>query len=74
MPSLSMANCRFSTPYAAKTDADGRITLRGAPAGAASPTVWHPNLRGQAQARPITVAQAGSRQSVTLPLRAAPLR
>ena len=30
------------TPYAAKTGADGKVTL-DLPAGATSATVWHPN-------------------------------
>lgn len=34
------------TPYAAKTDASGAVTLRGMPAGAAVVRVWHPYMRG----------------------------
>ncbi|WP_247711887.1 methylamine utilization protein [Qipengyuania qiaonensis] len=33
------------TPFAGKTDANGYVTLIGAPSGAARLTVWHPRLR-----------------------------
>lgn len=33
------------TPYAGKTDHNGYVTLAGMPAGSASLTVWHPQLR-----------------------------
>ena len=33
------------TPFAAKTDHNGFVTLTGVPAGAARVTVWHPQLR-----------------------------
>ncbi len=44
------------TPYAAKTGADGKVTL-DLPAGAASATVWHPD----AKPGEVTVALPGSR-------------
>jgi plastocyanin len=34
------------TPYAAKSDVSGNVTLRGMPSGAAVVRVWHPYLRG----------------------------
>lgn len=36
------------TPFAAKSGADGRIVLRGVPAGNFKLTVWHPRLRAPA--------------------------
>ena len=36
------------TPFAGKTDHNGYVTLAGMPAGGASLTVWHPQLRSPA--------------------------
>jgi hypothetical protein len=33
------------TPYAAKTAANGQVTLRDIPAGPVTITVWHPYLK-----------------------------
>ena len=35
------------TPFAAKSNAAGQVAIAGLPAGAASVTVWHPDLRGK---------------------------
>lgn len=45
------------TPYAAKTDHNGYVTLAGMPGGGASLTVWHPALRtpGNETKSPITI-------------------
>ncbi|WDA39814.1 methylamine utilization protein [Erythrobacter sp. BLCC-B19] len=45
------------TPYAAKTDTNGYVTLTGMPGGGASLTVWHPALRapGNESKSPITI-------------------
>ena len=45
-----------TTPYFAKTGADGRVRLEGVPAGPYEARVWHPRLRGEA-VRPITLAE-----------------
>jgi plastocyanin len=34
------------TPFAAKTDRNGSVTLTGLPAGAATVKIWHPHARG----------------------------
>ena len=35
------------TPFAAKSNADGRVRITGVPGGAAKVTVWHPEARGK---------------------------
>ena len=59
------------TPFAAKTDAQGNVVIRGLPAGAASMKVWHPQQRapGGEIEQKISVAPAGGRQTVTVSLR-----
>lgn len=59
------------TPFAGKTDANGRLTLSGAPVGAATLVVWHPAARaadGQV-AGTIGVAAGGGTTTVALPLK-----
>jgi len=46
-----------TTPYFAKTDADGRVRLEGVPTGPYEVRVWHPRLRGEAAVRRITLAE-----------------
>src|SRR5262245_35051226 len=46
-----------ATPYFAKTGAGGRARLEGVPAGPYEARVWHPRLRGETAARPITLAE-----------------
>lgn len=55
------------TPWAAKTPANGDLTLRGIPAGAATLRVWHPRLsgRGNELSRPVTIAASGGRTTVS---------
>lgn len=60
------------TPYAAKTGADGSVTLRGVPAGAATLTVWHPDQKAKAPAlRALSVTAAAQRNQAAVELRAA---
>nr|WP_166176852.1 hypothetical protein [Altererythrobacter segetis] len=53
------------TAFSAKTGKDGRVVLRGAPAGAARVLVWHPHLRAPGNVMTV-VAQAGG--DVSLPV------
>lgn len=48
------------TPYAAKTDANGRVQLSGLPAGSARIVFWHPRLRADNNESPFTVTLPGS--------------
>jgi plastocyanin len=61
------------TPYAAKTDASGRATLRDLPAGGAQVTVWHPYLKAARNEATVRSA-AGQTLTVTTALRAPPVR
>lgn len=47
------------TPYAAKTDQNGQITLRNMPVGSARIKVWHPNNRAK-ENETISTAQISS--------------
>jgi plastocyanin len=63
------------TPYAAKTNAEGLVELRGLPAGAASLHIWRPYLNSPNNeiVRAITIgAAATTRQVFTVDLRSAP--
>jgi len=62
------------TPYAARTGTDGVATLRGLPAGAGQMTVWHPLMKtaGNQMVKPVSVAAAGARASVSVDLRPSP--
>lgn len=55
------------TPWAAKTDASGDLTLRGAPAGAATLKVWHPRLagRGNEVSQAVTLTAGSTSRTVT---------
>lgn len=60
------------TAYAAKTGANGEITITGLPAGAATVTVWHPYLKAARNetARPASIPATGAaRQALVLDLR-----
>jgi plastocyanin len=60
------------TPYAAKTDATGRVTLRDVPAGASTLTVWHPLQRARAAVvRDLAVAAGAQREAAQIPVRPA---
>jgi plastocyanin len=56
------------TPYAAKTDASGRVTITGVPDGAATLKVWSPAIRapGNQVGQPLTIA-GNVAQVVTAP-------
>lgn len=57
-----------ATPFAAVTDAAGRVALTGVPAGAVTLRVWHPSIRapGNMLAQPKTVAAAGLATTVAI--------
>jgi plastocyanin len=53
------------TPFAAKSGADGRIVLRGVPAGSYKLRVWHPRLRAPANQLTVPVDTA---RTATVPV------
>ena len=57
-----------ATPFAAQTDAAGRVTFGDVPAGAAIMRVWHPSIRapGNSLSRPVAVAASGNATTVTI--------
>lgn len=60
------------TPYAAKSGADGRVSITGLPGGAARVTVWHPEARGKDNETMLNVpisASGSVARAVTLALR-----
>lgn len=61
------------TPWAAKTDAQGRVVLTGAPAGAGTLAVWHPHAKakGGEVREAVSLTGTGASRTVTLPLKAA---
>lgn len=50
-----------ATPYAAQTDANGRVVLSGVPAGGATVRVWHPTIRAgdNTLSQSVTIATGG---------------
>lgn len=62
------------TPWAARTGPDGRVHIKGVPAGAVSIELWHPYLRSprNMMTRPATLTDAPHREIFVAPLRAAP--
>lgn len=54
------------TPFAAKTDQNGRVRIEGLPSGSLTIKVWHPQLRArdQEQVFTSTVTAAGTRLTV----------
>ena len=48
------------TPFAAKTDGNGYVTLRGVPGGSTSVSVWHPRMRAPGNTTRRTLALAGN--------------
>ena len=65
------------TPFAAKTDAQGNATLRDAPAGGQTLTVWRPYLHAPGGALKISVdvpRQGAGRANVVADVRAPPMR
>ncbi|WP_293362382.1 methylamine utilization protein [Phenylobacterium sp.] len=60
------------TPFAAKSNPQGVAVVQDAPAGGATLLVWHPDLKARAPiARPLAVAGAAQRATVTVELRPA---
>lgn len=59
------------TPFAAKTDHNGFVTLTGVPAGAAQVTVWHPQLRAveNESTSALTVSGAAQTHKIKVALR-----
>ncbi|MDR7229166.1 hypothetical protein J2X45_000229 [Caulobacter sp. BE264] len=60
------------TAYAAKTDANGVVTVRDVPAGAITAKVWHPYLRGMKNEKALAITSVGAgaaREAVTVELR-----
>jgi plastocyanin len=57
-----------ATPFAARTDAAGRVAFAGVPAGRANVKVWHPSIRapGNTLIQPAAVSAAGLTTHVTL--------
>ena len=55
------------TPWAAKTPADGEVTLQAIPAGPATLRVWHPRLagRGNEISQAVNIAVAAGRRTVS---------
>jgi plastocyanin len=51
------------TPFAGKTDHNGYVTLSGMASGAASVTVWHPQLRGVGNEAKSAVTVSGGAQA-----------
>lgn len=59
------------TPFAAKTDHNGFVTLTGVPQGAARLTVWHPQLRapGNEITSAVTISGAAQTERLKVSLR-----
>lgn len=57
-----------ATPFAAQTDAAGRVAFANAPAGIATVRVWHPTIRaaGNSLAQGVTIATDGFTTTFTL--------
>ena len=62
------------TPYAARSDESGVVTLKGLPAGAGALTVWQPYLKAprNSQTRTVGLAPQGDREAFVLDLRDPP--
>ena len=56
------------TPYAVKTDANGRATINGVPAGAAALRIWHPTIHApdNMETQPATVTATGYSTTYTI--------
>ena len=57
------------TPYAMKTDGNGRVVITNVPAGAATVRVWHPSIRAPDNMLDEAVAIAPSGYRTTLTIR-----
>lgn len=58
-----------NTPYAAQSDAGGRVVLNGVPAGGATVRVWHPSIRSADNMLAQNVSVAASGFSTTFTIR-----
>ena len=56
------------TPYAVQTDANGRATISGVPAGTAAVRIWHPTIRAPDNmlSQPATVSATGYSTTYTI--------
>lgn len=56
------------TPFAMQTDANGKVTIPGVPAGGVTVRVWHPSIRSPDNmlAQPATVAPTGLTTTYTI--------
>jgi plastocyanin len=57
-----------ATPYAARTDANGHVSIANVPAGGGTLTLWSPVVRGPGNslAQPVTIGAAGLSTLVTV--------
>lgn len=57
-----------NTPYAMKTDANGRVTIANVPAGAATVQLWHPTIRApdNTLSQSVNIAPTGYRTTLTV--------
>ena len=64
------------TPFAAKSGPTGSVVLHGLPVGPATLRVWHPYMRApdNETARQVVVRDAGSVETVSVEVRAPPVR
>jgi plastocyanin len=65
-----------TTPFAAKSDANGRVRISGLPNGAGAMKIWHPYQRAAANeiSRPVVLGGQDQTLTIALDLRAAPDR
>lgn len=56
-----------TTPYAARTDTNGHVSIPGVPVGGATLRIWHPSLRipNNEMAQNVSVAASGLTMTVT---------
>jgi plastocyanin len=56
------------TPYAMKTDVNGRVNIANVPAGGATVRVWHPTIRAPDNmlSQTVTIAPTGYRTTLTI--------
>lgn len=59
------------TPFAARTDAGGRVSISGVPAGRATLRIWHATLRapGNQKVQPLAVPAGPIVQTISVPTR-----
>jgi plastocyanin len=57
-----------ATPFYARTDAQGRVSISGVPAGAATLRLWSPSIRtsGNTLSQPATIPAAGYATTLTI--------